>query len=213
MRKVRIAFGSNVLLEDVNLSLVSGDVCVLTGPNGSGKTSLLRVALKLAPIAAGEIRSTFERPAYVPQFQSVDRQFPCSLRDVLRMSFAGVSYAWRSAARDTRVDSLLEQVGLEHRRDQQLRDCSGGEIQRAMIARALVGSPDFLVLDEPTASLDAAGQRLFFDLLQRLRDAAGLTILTVTHEPEAWRDLATRRMSLDSGGRLFNADANGNAHD
>lgn len=205
MEGVRIAYDSNVLLDDVSFKLHSGIVCVLTGPNGSGKTSLLRSALGLAPVAGGSLRSNFRRPAYVPQFQRLDRQFPCSVRDMLRMSFRGLQYLWSPGARsirEDRIQEILERVGLAHRRDQLLRECSGGELQRAMLARALVGEPDLLVLDEPTASLDTAGSTEFFKLIRELRGNGELCIWAISHQAEAWRDLATHRMTITHGARL-----------
>ncbi|MCR9142495.1 MAG: ATP-binding cassette domain-containing protein [bacterium] len=207
MDGVRIAYDANVLLEDVSFNLQPGNVCVLTGPNGSGKSSLLRAGLGLAPdsIAGGTLRSNFRSPAYVPQFQRVDRQFPCSIANMLRMSFPGLHYLWSPSARtarEDRIQEILERVGLMHRRDQLLRECSGGELQRAMLARALVGEPDLLVLDEATASLDAEGTADFFELMRDIRADGRLCIWAISHQADAWRGLATHRMTITSEARL-----------
>lgn len=205
MQQVKIAYGSNVLLPNVSFNLSAGQVCVLTGPNGSGKTSLLRAALGIGRRAGGRVRMDFNRPAYVPQFQVVDRQFPCSVRDVLRMSFSGARYTLQSrlrSRRDQRVEEILEEIGLSHRGDQQLRDCSGGEIQRAMLGRALALDPDILLLDEPTASLDTQGKDMLLALLGRLNAEQGLTIWMTSHEIDRWNDLITQKMTIGTDGHF-----------
>ena len=161
----------------------------LQGPNGSGKSTLLRVALGLMQPLSGTVQRSFERPAQVPQFspQAQDRQFPMSVQDLLATSFR-VQRPWHALAPTTRSQyreesaAILQRIGLWEKRAQLLRECSGGEVQRAMIARALMLQPDFLVLDEPTASIDQAGKTAIRELLQRLHAEDGVAILLPSHE-------------------------------
>lgn len=202
MEQARIAYGRRVLIDRLNFEIRAGEAFVLFGPNGSGKTSLLRLAAGIARPVTGQVRSNFRMIGYVPQVQHVDRQFPVSVRDLLRMSFVGVRYLTRSGLRKERerkIEDALDVVGLGGRGHLLLRSCSGGELQRAMIGRALALGPDLLILDEPTGSLDVAGKRDVFVLLENLRRQHGVAILMTSHETIAQIDLVHRRMGIEAG--------------
>ena len=179
-----IGYGSNIILENVNLELKGGEACALLGPNGSGKTSLIRCLLGLQKLKAGIRSSGFHSYGYVPQMRSLDRQFPITIKRCLEMSFPGFGYliGQKRLKMSEKVDKALELVGIKHKSSQLLRECSGGELQRALIARALVHFPELLVLDEPTNSLDVSGKREILELLESLYKKNRITILLTTHE-------------------------------
>lgn len=196
-----VGHGNKSVLSGINVQIEEGDACLLSGPNGSGKTTLMRTLLGLLRPVSGSIDSTFRRIGYVPQEKTIDRQFPVTIRACLHMSFPGFRYAIQGKLRRERteiVERALELVGLQGKAEQQLASSSGGEIQRTLIARALVRSPDLLVMDEPTSSLDKAGKAEVIAILRRLHKE-GMTLLITTHEAEPEDRLFTHLITIDQG--------------
>jgi len=183
------AYNGQRVLEDVNLEVWEGDFIAMIGPNGGGKTTLLRLMLGLLKPERGRIRVMGE-PAtrvshhigYVPQDVHINRSFPITAMDVVLMGKLAPGKRWSKNAQQDRRDALealdrIDMAGLAHRR---IGELSGGQRQRVFIARALVTRPRLLLLDEPTASIDSKGQTDFFRLLKRLnRD---ITIIVVSHD-------------------------------
>ena len=183
------AYNGQRVLEDVNLEVWEGDFIAMIGPNGGGKTTLLRLMLGLLKPERGRIRVMGE-PAtrvshhigYVPQDVHINRSFPITAMDVVLMGKLAPGKRWSKNAQQDRQDALealdrIDMAGLAHRR---IGELSGGQRQRVFIARALVTRPRLLLLDEPTASIDSKGQTDFFRLLKRLnRD---ITIIVVSHD-------------------------------
>jgi len=178
-----------LVLQDVNLAVPARDFVCVVGPNGGGKTTLLKLMLGLLQPTRGVVR-IFGRPplearrriGYVPQHAQFDPQFPVTAMDVVLMGRLGLSpsvgparHADKQAAR-----AALAEVGLGQYQSRPLAALSGGQRQRVLIARALVSDPDLLLLDEPTANLDVAVQGEFFELLHRLKER--LTVLLVSHD-------------------------------
>ncbi len=177
------------VLRDVNLAIPAGDFVSVVGPNGSGKTTLLKLALGLLLPTAGEVTVFGERPerarhriGYVPQHAHLDPLFPVSALDVVLMGRLGLGPRlgpWRGRDRDAARAALAE-VGLGDHADRHFSALSGGQKQRTLIARSLAGEPELLLLDEPTAGLDAHVEEGFFRLLEELNRR--LTIVMVSHD-------------------------------
>jgi zinc transport system ATP-binding protein len=162
------------LLDNVSLSVRRGQVVVVIGPNGAGKTSLLRVLLGLWPASRGRVqRQRRLRIGYMPQRVQVDPILPLSVRRFLTL---------RHRLPRTQLVEWLREVGVPHLLEAPLQSLSGGELQRVLLARALLGSPDLLVLDEPDQGVDVVGQAEVFDLIDRLRQRTGCGVLMVSHE-------------------------------
>jgi len=188
-RDLDFAYGPDPLLRNVNISIPEGDFVCVVGPNGSGKTTLLKLALGLLKPTAGTLelfgdkpRRARERIGYVPQHPRLDPLFPVSALDVALMGRLGVTSAWGPWRGDDRARALeaLDEVGLADRAGTHFAALSGGQKQRVLIARALAGDPDLLLLDEPTAGLDAHVEEGFYRLLQELNQR--LTIVMVSHD-------------------------------
>ena len=177
------------VLEDATLVVQPGDFVCMVGPNGGGKTTLLRLILGLLTPNSGCIR-VFGKPpklackhvGYMPQRTDLDPQFPVSVMDVVLMGRLGTRRAWgRYGRTDRRIATqALEDVGLMDLRHRPLSALSGGQRQRVMLARALACEPGLLLLDEPTANVDVAVQEDLYQLLERLNER--MTVIVVTHD-------------------------------
>ena len=182
--------GGRSVLEGVNARLAAGDFVAVVGPNGAGKTTLLKVLLGLLEADAGEVRLFGQPPGvgrlqvgYVPQSGRFDTRFPVCVGElVAHGTLAGGWPLWRrsNAAHRARIENALDVCGIAHLNERRIDSLSGGEVQRALIARALAVEPKLLMLDEPTANIDPSGQEALFDLLADLNRQ--MTILVVSHD-------------------------------
>ncbi len=171
---VTVRFRGRTVLDRVDLAVRAGEIVTLIGPNGSGKTTLIRALLGLIEVDAGRIeRRAGIRIGYVPQHLQVDKSLPITVRRFLALSGARRDHALRAA---------LAEVGAAHLIDSPFQDLSGGEIKRCVLARALAREPDLLVLDEPTASVDVAGQAELYELIQSIRDRRRCGVLIISHD-------------------------------
>jgi zinc/manganese transport system ATP-binding protein/zinc transport system ATP-binding protein len=189
---VSCAYEGEPVLREVSLSVPTGQFVGMIGPSGSGKTTLLRAMLGAVPRVWGEVtvdgrRVTSGRPpagvGYVPQVETVDWHFPVTVEDVVLMGRVGSigTLPWASRAEKRAVGNVLERLGIGHLARRQIRDLSGGQQQRTFLARALVGRPRLLLLDEPTASVDVKTRD---DILHQLvaLNREGVSIVMTTHE-------------------------------
>ena len=162
------------LLIDVDLDIREREIVTLIGPNGAGKTTLVRVLLGLERPDRGVVRRRSDlRIGYVPQRFDSDVAIPMTVERFLRL---GGSY------REARIGEMLEHVDAASVRHQQLGELSGGELQRVVLARALLRDPNLLVLDEPVQGVDYRGEADLYNLIGRLRDEAGFGVLLVSHD-------------------------------
>lgn len=180
------------ILEAIDLSVKGNDFLGIIGPNGGGKTTLLKVVLGLIAPTRGKVWVMGEPPeksrrhiGYVPQHNLFDRDFPISVWEVVLMGRYGRTGLFKRHGDVDKVKAgdALAMVGMLEKRDRQIGKLSGGEQQRVLIARALAGEPRLLLLDEPTASVDPAVQTLFYELLERLKKR--MAIVLVSHDLSA----------------------------
>jgi zinc transport system ATP-binding protein len=185
LEHVSFAYGHGALvLQDVDLTVERGEFVAIAGPNGGGKTTLLRLILGLEQPTAGRVEIALERKGYLPQRAQTAIDAPLTVRElvgagrVARTRLLGpLSRGDREAVRDA-----IERVGLTSQADRRLTTLSGGQQQRAFIAKALAGEPELLALDEPTTGVDVEAQEAIAVLLQRLGTQLGMTVLYVSHE-------------------------------
>ena len=188
LEEVRLDLGGRRILEGITFGVRRGEVLGLIGPNGGGKTSLLRVMLGILRPTSGRRRwlgqsSARPRLGYVPQRTGAEREFPLSCRAVIEQGAAGALPLWGRRRREVRrrAERLLEEVGLEGSASTPFIWLSGGQQRRALLARALMNDPELLLLDEPTAGVDVEGQQQFLGLLRRLA-GSDLAIVLVSHD-------------------------------
>ena len=189
IQNLNFSYNNQFALRDVNLSVNHGDFVAMIGPNGGGKTTLLKLMLGLLKADSGEMR-IFNRPpqdvshriGYVPQDVHINQDFPISALDVVLMGTLRPGKGWSRHSHQDRRAALnaLEQVEMKKFRDHRIGELSGGQKQRVFVARALVTDPDLLFLDEPTASIDTRGQNEFYRLLKELNES--ITIIVVSHD-------------------------------
>jgi len=179
-----LAYGHRVILSDLSFSIPEGDFLGIVGPNGAGKTTILRAILRTLRPTVGTVNHAQNiRFGYVPQRDQVDYNFPLKVRDVVMMGrYDHVGLGRRPSMRDREMaDAALEHVGIVHLADQLLTSLSGGQRQRALIARALVGEPTLLILDEPTNGMDLVSTTQILGLVRELHERDGITVLMVSH--------------------------------
>ncbi len=209
LRAAAVGYGEVTVVDGVDLELARGEVVALLGANGSGKTTLVRGLLGLATVHGGDIELFGEpvghltrrwRVGYVPQRHTVAGAIPSTVREVVasgRLPRRGL------LARHGRSDRLavraaLAEVGLAERDREAVSTLSGGQQRRVLIARALASEPELLVMDEPTAGVDAANQRALVDVMRRLA-GRGVAVLVVTHEVGPMAAVVDRAVVLQAG--------------
>jgi zinc transport system ATP-binding protein len=190
IRNLYAGYNGDTVLDDINLTIIQDDFIGLIGPNGGGKTTLLKVMLGLLEPQAGTVRVMGGPPqkmrthiGYVPQLAEFDTEFPISVRDVVRMGCLSSQRLFKpfTAEDDDLVSERLEWVGMLEHQQRALRELSGGQRQRVYIARALATNPALLVLDEPTISVDIEASAHIYELLHKINQE-GVTIFLVTHD-------------------------------
>jgi zinc transport system ATP-binding protein len=212
LEKVSCVLSGRPVLDSVDLKVREGDLYAVIGPNGGGKTTLLRVILGLLPASSGTVRVFGSDPAqvrsrigYVPQYRTFDFYYPVTVEEMVLSGRLGhIRSPVRRFSKEDRsaAQKALERTGILHLSSRPISDLSGGERQRAIIARALVGDPDLLILDEPMVYVDLPTEVQLFDMLHDL--LPGMTILLVTHDIGAISTHVTRVACLN--GKIFTHD-------
>ena len=195
LRNECLSYDGHPVLEDVSFTVHVGDYLGIIGPNGGGKTTLLEIMLGLIKPASGEVfvfgkkieALKRERPrvGYVPQrLSQMDMNFPATVEEIVHSGRTALNGLFHPFARKDKEASLraMEITKVSSLKNKRIGDLSGGERQRVMIARALAGDPQILLLDEPTTGVDITSQESFYQLLAELNHQYGLTILFVSHD-------------------------------
>ncbi|MDY6989680.1 MAG: ABC transporter ATP-binding protein [Thermodesulfobacteriota bacterium] len=186
---VDFAYDGELILEDISLTVGEHDFLGVVGPNGSGKTTLLRLILGLIRPLRGQVRVFGKAPerarhlvSYVPQHANLDGSFPVSVLDVVlmgRLGKAPILGGYRKSDRQA-ADEAMEKAEIYNLRDHRFGTLSGGQKQRVLMARALVGKPELLLLDEPTASIDGRVEQDIYEFLKKLNE--NVAIVLVSHD-------------------------------
>jgi zinc/manganese transport system ATP-binding protein len=191
LQQAAVQMGTRTLWSDLTFTVDPGEFLAVLGPNGVGKTTLLKVLLGLVPVSSGHVlvngvppRRGNDEVGYIPQQRAFDQSLPIRARDLVRFGLDG--HRWglplRSRARRQRLDDVLDAVGATPYADAPVGLLSGGEQQRLRIAQALLGDPRVLLCDEPLLALDLASQRAVTELIDVRRRTAGIPVIFVTHE-------------------------------
>lgn len=171
---VCVRYGEVEVLHDVSLKVAKGEIVTILGPNGSGKSTLLRALLGIVPVAEGRVaREAGLRIGYVPQKLAVDRTMPMTVRRFLSLP---------ARVGDAEAREALGRVGMAGHEGSQMASLSGGQLQRVLLARALIDRPGLLMLDEPTQGLDQQGEAAFYRLIEEVRTLTGAAVLMISHD-------------------------------
>ncbi len=188
-QKVNFSYGRNEVLKDINMTVKEGDFFAIVGPNGGGKTTILRLILGLEKDFKGEIKVFGKAPSnndrkkgYVPQFSNHDKMFPITVRDVVLQGLIepGSVFPFYSRSCKSRALNVMEKLGISDRAQDRFGDLSGGLKQRTLIARAVISDPELILLDEPVASVDSNIEKDIYEMLVELNKT--MTIVMVSHD-------------------------------
>jgi len=189
LKNVDFSYNHHSILKDVNMKVYANDFIAVIGPNGGGKTTLLKIMLGLLPVGHGSVRIYGQKPqnvshriGYVPQNVHANKNFPISVMDVVLMGCLRSGRIWTHPTKMDRnsAQEALEKMEMLKYHKRRIGELSGGQRQRVFIARALAGKPEILFFDEPTASVDTHGQTELYSLLKDLNKK--VTILVVSHD-------------------------------
>lgn len=189
IKNVSFAYDKQMILENINLSVKEKDFLAIIGPNGGGKSTLLKLILGINTLKKGSISVLGEEPSksltkigYVPQNTNVNTDFPIKVIEVVMMGHVGGERPFFGYGKDEMICAMgaLAQVGMEDFAQTKIGSLSGGQRQRVMIARALCAHPQILILDEPTSSIDITGQKEIYELLKMLNQ--NITVIVVSHD-------------------------------
>jgi zinc transport system ATP-binding protein len=190
INKVNVYYKNICALENINFTVEEKEFLAILGPNGGGKSTLLKLILGLVEKSSGTIKINGEDPkknkskvGYVPQFTKFNKKFPISVEEVVLMGRlkSNISFFHKYTKQDKeKVVDIMKELNIFHLKNRQIGELSGGQLQKVLIARALFMNPRILLLDEPTASLDGAAKTQIYALLKKLNEK--ITIIIVTHD-------------------------------
>ncbi|WP_300300366.1 metal ABC transporter ATP-binding protein [uncultured Muribaculum sp.] len=198
---VGLRYDRRPVFSGIDLKVERGDFMAITGPNGGGKTSLLRLLLKLMPPTSGRVvyrdadgREVRRLPiGYLPQKNMVDARFPITVREVIASGLLPVK--GDASGKRRLVDDTIALMGLEDRAQAAIGELSGGQLQRTLLGRALISGPELLVLDEPLSYIDKRFEHRLYDIIGSIARSA--TIVLVSHEMSAIAGMANRHIIVD----------------
>lgn len=194
---ITMSYGRRTVLSDVNLQLHRGEFLAVTGPNGGGKSTLLKIMLRLLTPTRGrvEYHSRFI-PGYLPQKNAIDSRFPITVREVIATGLMGRDNADLSKEeKHERVEGMIAEMELMSHADNPIGALSGGQLQRTLLGRALVGNPPLLVLDEPLSYIDKRFEPRLYDIIRDVASRA--TVMLVSHEMTEISSMANRHLIVD----------------
>ena len=200
LTRVGMRFGARRILADISLDIPPAGLIVLGGPNGGGKTTLLRIMAGLLRPTEGRMeRADGLTTGFLPQVRDIDRHFPVTVEQVVLSGLLGDKPIWRPFTPEhrCRAAAMMERMRLGGLDRRGIGELSGGQWQRVLLARAMVGEPRLLLLDEPLNGLDPEGTRAMRNLIVRLNQTLGVTIVVITHEMRVIEQICQRVAVID----------------
>jgi zinc transport system ATP-binding protein len=206
---LHIAYDGSEILRDISFRVESGDYLGIVGPNGSGKSTLIRAMLGLIPVTSGAVRlfgeplphfRDWSKIGYLPQrLNFANPHFPATVEEIVRLGLIGKNgpKGRLSPGEALQVEEIMTRMGISDQRRQLIGHLSGGQQQRALLARALVGRPALLLLDEPTTALDPETREDFYAIISELNRELGTAIILITHDTWNIGQYAQRFVYLD----------------
>lgn len=214
IKNITVGYDDKPILKNVNLTIRNNDFIGIIGPNGGGKTTLLKAILGVIPIQSGQIDFLCNgeivsdlRIGYVPQSNNIDKSFPINVYDVILSGLTGERGLFSRFSKKHRsaVEEMINLLDLEGLKKRPISQLSGGQLQRTFLGRALVGNPQLLILDEPNSYLDKDSEGKLNDLLQEF--SKSLAILLVSHNISSVRSMA-KSLACVNGGLHYHPSTN-----
>jgi len=212
LRDVTVSFGSKAILNNINFTVRDKEFIAITGPNGGGKTTLLRVMLKLLKPVCGSVEyfdngkpTNKLRIGYLPQKSMIDTNFPITVRQTVK---SGLLSGWKNSKNkklenDSKFEQIVELMGIGDYLDHRIGTLSGGQLQRTLFGRALISDPSILMLDEPLSYVDKTFEHQIYSIMEDLTKKT--TIVLVSHEMSFISGMASRHIIVDHGVHECNA--------
>ncbi|MDD2961003.1 MAG: metal ABC transporter ATP-binding protein [Muribaculaceae bacterium] len=203
IENVSMRYDNRYVLENINLDVFDKDFIAITGPNGGGKTTLLKIILRLIEPTIGKVvywnaenNSSNLKVGYLPQKNMIDSHFPITVKEVIASGLLSKSSIFsKSKEFENAVEETICQMGVEDIKNQPIGNLSGGQLQRTLLGRALISSPNILVLDEPLSYVDKRFEHQIYNIISNI--APHTTIILVSHEMTAIAPMATRHIIID----------------
>jgi len=202
-------YGNGEVLKDVSFDVKDRDYIALAGPNGAGKTTLVKTILGLLSLSGGRVElfgqdinvfDRWDRIGYLAQrVNAFNALFPATVKEVVGLGLLSKKGFWKRFTREDveRIHQTLELMDLVDLKDALISELSGGQQQKVFLARSLVSSPELLILDEPSTALDPPSRQSFFELLKKLNESRGITIILITHDVSQIGEYARKLLYLD----------------
>ncbi|HNZ26496.1 MAG TPA: metal ABC transporter ATP-binding protein [Spirochaetota bacterium] len=199
VRNLSVKYQNAIILNNINFTVDKGDYIAVVGPNGSGKTTLIKTLLALIEKSEGKIEFSTKKIGYLQQKISIaDSNFPSNVREIIRSGLLiNKKSKIYSSIDNEKVDSIIEKLGIEDIKYKLIGKLSGGQIQKALLARAIISDPDILILDEPTTALDPNSRDFFYNYIKELNEKENKTIILVSHDIGAVGKFAKKILYLD----------------
>ena len=202
VKNLSVNYGDFRALHDISFSIEKNDFLAVVGPNGSGKTTLIKTLTTLHKPAEGTIEYENEKVTigYLPQKSTyADPRFPATVEEIVASGLMGAKRFPRFLSDEDKkaIDESLGLLDIDNLRKRQIGQMSGGQQQRALLARALVSDPSILILDEPTGALDPTSRDCFYTTLKKMNKEHGVTVIIVSHDTHAISDFANKLLFLD----------------
>lgn len=201
---ITVRFDSKTILDNVSLGVDKGDFMAITGPNGGGKTTLLRVMLRLLKPSSGKVTYFHDgvetkrlRIGYLPQKSNIDTRFPITVGEAIKSGQIKSLFNRRSLHDEEDFERVVKLCGVSDYLDRTVGMLSGGQLQRTLLARAIVSNPEVIVLDEPLSYVDKTFERQIYSMMEDL--AKEHTIVLVSHEMSVISGMANRHIIVDRG--------------
>lgn len=202
LNDITVRFEGKTALDDVSLTVAKGDFMAITGPNGGGKTTLLRVMLRLLKPNAGTIEYFNDgipvknlRIGYLPQKSKIDTRFPITVAETIKSGQLKGFFSRRTSEDDDAFERVVDTCGVADYLDRTVGVLSGGQLQRTLLARAIVSNPELIVLDEPLSYVDKNFEQQIYSIMETL--ARDHTIVLVSHEMSVISGMANRHIIVD----------------
>ncbi|MCL5985255.1 MAG: metal ABC transporter ATP-binding protein [Actinobacteria bacterium] len=188
IKNLSLKYGNNPILENISLTIEAGDLVMVIGPNGAGKTNLIKCMLGLIKPDSGTIniisaenqKSKRLKIGYVPQKPAFEKDFPATVLEVLDLMFVYQKYN-RTEKRNL-IESTISRLGIEKLLNEKIGDLSGGELQKVILARSILNTPDLLVLDELISGIDIANEAILYSMVNELNQKHATTVIMITHD-------------------------------